>query len=86
MEEHLGDSKALVGQPQDLLTCFVLSTEDHLLFRLVDRERSRQTKTQVSLCDHNSKVFSHLTEALFDGTEIWKNIIPHHSVFLPLQP
>ncbi len=30
--------------------------------------------------------FSHLAEAFFDGAEIWKNIIPHHSVFLPLHP
>lgn len=39
VEEHLGDSEALVGQPQDLLSCLVLSTEDHLLLWLVDRER-----------------------------------------------
>lgn len=37
VEEHLGDGEALVGQPQDLLSCFVLPTEDHLLTGLVSR-------------------------------------------------
>lgn len=36
--------------------------------------------------DHSSNVFSHFAEALFDGAEVWKNIILHHSVFLSLQP
>lgn len=40
----------------------------------------------ASLCNHNSIVFSHLAEAFFDGAEVWKDIIPHHTVFLPLQP
>jgi len=28
----------------------------------------------------------HLAEAFFDGAEIWKNIIPHQTVFLTLHP
>lgn len=38
------------------------------------------------LCHHNSNVSSHLAEAFFDSAEVWKDIIPHHGVFLPLQP
>lgn len=39
VEEHLRDGKALVGQPQDLLSSLVFSAEDHLLPRLGGRER-----------------------------------------------
>lgn len=39
VEEHLGDGKALVGQPQDLLSGLVFSAEDHLLLRLSARDR-----------------------------------------------
>lgn len=41
------------------------------------------------LATHNDKywrMFSHLAETFFDGAEIWKNIIPHHRVFLPFHP
>ena len=31
-------------------------------------------------------ISSHLAEAFFDGAEIWKNIILHHNVVLPLHP
>ncbi len=32
------------------------------------------------------KMVSHLAEAFFDGAEVWKNVIPHHRVFLALHP
>lgn len=31
-------------------------------------------------------MFPHLAEAFFDGAEVGKDVVPHHSVFLPLQP
>lgn len=46
----------------------------------------RQEDQGTALCNHNPNVFSHLAEAFFDGAEVWKDIIPHHVVFLPLQP
>lgn len=45
----------------------------------------REMDQDTLLCNHNPNVFSHLAEAFFDGAEIWKDIIPHHGVFLPLQ-
>lgn len=42
VEEHLRNSKALVCQPQDLLSCLVLSTEDHLLSWLEDRKTKEE--------------------------------------------
>ncbi len=42
--EHLRNSEALVGQPQDLLSCLVLSTEHHLLSWLEDRKTKEEER------------------------------------------
>lgn len=47
VEEHLRDSKALIGQPQDLLSRLVLPAEDHLLQWLVGREEERFAKYAI---------------------------------------
>lgn len=50
VEEHLRDGKALVGQPQDLLSGLVFSTEDHLLPRLGGRERDGTMRAGAVFC------------------------------------
>lgn len=87
VEEHLGHSKALVGQPQDLFPRLVLSTEDHLLWWLVGTEEDTNLYNMVTPEDEQTlQTLAHLAEALFNGAEIWENVIPHHGVLLPLEP